>query len=315
MKKIMSLPIVLLLFFVMLANVQVSYAETPSYKFFIDGQESSLELDPERINGAIYVPLRFFSESLGADVTWEKPKVTIKKGETTLICTVGSSVWVRDGEKFSSKEKTYLSKTRVFVSFRMVGELLNYEVGYDVAYGKTEKDTIEYSLNLKTVKDKKVEPTAKNLDKALSLSPDGKWGILTDRLGSGRNTYNFYIKDMNSQEIKKVYSSSVFATEDAEWTKDNTVLLGGLDEARDPYARVVLLYDPSKDKLQTLFSASRYVYSPKRHTLIFTEQTEDERMRLEWGKPYIYDFKTKKKTPITLETYQKLKEDYYNEKA
>ena len=314
MKKATRLLIVLL-FFVALSNALPSYADKVSYKFFVDGKETALALDPERINGAIYVPLRFFSESLGADVTWEKSQVTIKKGETTLTCAVGSSVWVRDGEKFSSKEKTYLSKTRVFVPFRMVGELLNYEIGYDATYGKTEKDTIEYSLNLKTVKDKKVEPTAKNLDKALSLSPDGKWGILTDRFGSRGNAYNFYIKDMNSQEIKKVYSSSVFATEDAEWTKDNTVLLGGLDEERDPYARVVLLYDPSKDKLQTLFSASRYVYSPKRHTLIFTEQTEDERMRLEWGKPYIYDFKTKKKTPISLETYQQLKEDYYNEKA
>ena len=314
MKKATRLLIVLL-FFAMLSNALPSYANQGIYKFFVDGQETVLEVAPERIDGAIYVPLRFFSESLGADVTWEKPKVTIKKGETTLTCTVGSSVWVRDGEKFSSKEKTYLLGTRVFVPFRMVGELLNYEVGYDAAYGKTETGKVEYNLNLKSVKDKKVEITAKNLDKALSLSPDGKWGILTDRLGSGRNTYNFYIKDMNSQEIKKVYSSSVCATEDAEWTKDNSVLLGGLDEARDPYARVVLLYDPSKDKLQTLFSASHYVYSPKRHTLIFTQQTEDERMRLEWGKPYLYEFRTKKKTPITLETYQKLEEAYYQEKA
>ena len=314
MKKATRLLIVLL-FFIALSNALPSYADKVSYKFFIDGKETVLALDPERINGAIYVPLRFFSESLGADVTWEKSQVTIKKGETTLTSAVDSSVWVRDGEKFSSKEKTYLSKTRVFVPFRMVGELLNYEVGYDATYGKTEKDTIEYSLNLKTVKDKKVEPTAKNLDKTLSLSPDGKWGILTDRLGNGRKAYNFYIKDMNSQEIKKVYSSSVFATEDAEWTKDNTVLLGGLDEARDPYARVLLLYDPSKDELQTLFSASRYLYSPKRHTLIFTQQTEDERMRLESGKTYLYEFKTKKKTPITLETYQKLEEAYYQERA
>ena len=93
------------------------------------------------------------------------------------------------------------------------------------------------------------------------------------------------------------------------------VLVGGRDEARAPYARVLMLYDPQKDELQTLFSASRYTYSPKRHELIFTQQTEDERMALEWGKPYLYEFKTKKKTPITLETYQKLEEAYYQEKA
>lgn len=314
-KRTLSLLLVLLFSLTSFSHVLPAYAGKASYQFFVDGKETHLEVSPKRVNGAIYVPLRFVAESLGATVKWEKPRVVITKDDMSLTCAINSSVYVRNGEKFSSKEIIQLSDNRVFVPFRMIGELLGYEVSYTADSKEDGWHSVSYFLHLKSVKDKKVEITAKKLDKELRLSPDGKWGILTDRLGSGKDVYNFYIKDMNSQEIKKVYSSSVFATEQAEWTQDNKVLFGGIDERRNVFNRILMQYSPNEDKIEYLFPASRYAYSFKRHELIFTEQTENERMALEWGKPYLYSFKTKEKTPLSLDKYQFLEKDYHDEKS
>lgn len=164
---------------------------------------------------------------------------------------------------------------------------------------------------------KDVPVTAKNLEKEIKLSPDGNWGILTDKIEEikNNNAYAFYIKNMKTQEIKQVYSSNVFATEDAQWMKDNTVLFGGMDDKNEDYARVLMMYDPKKYKIQQLFPASRYRYSMKKHNIIYTHQTENERMRLELGTPYLYDVATKKKTKITPEQYEKWDEEYWQEKS
>ena len=50
----------------------------------------------------------------------------------------------------------------------------------------------------------------------------------------------------------------------------------------EDYARVLMMYNPKKDKIQELLPASRYRYSMKKHKIIYTHQTENERMRLNW---------------------------------
>ena len=259
----------------------------------------------------------FFANGVGASVQFHKPNITIQKGDTTVTCSIGSSVYTRNGEKFSTKEKPYLFQNRVFVPLRIVGELLHCEVSSSVKYSTTDENKTIHHLELHQSTGKDVPVTAKNLEKEIKLSPDGNWGILTDKIEEikNNNAYAFYIKNMKTQEIKQVYSSNVFATEDAQWMKDNTVLFGGMDDKNEDYARVLMMYDPKKDKIQQLFPASRYRYSMKKHNIIYTHQTENERMRLELGTPYLYDVATKKKTKITPEQYEKWDEEYWQEKS
>lgn|GEM_PF-1971778 len=295
----------------------VCNASSVEYRLTVDGKQIKTDVQPQLIRNSTYVPVRFFGNGVGASVQFNKPNITIHKGDTTVTCAIGSSVYTRNGEKFSTKEKPYLFQNRVFVPVRIVGELLHCEVNSSVKYSMTDEDKTIHHLELRQTTGKDVTVTAKNLEKEIKVSPDGNWGILTDKIEDTKNNnvYAFYIKNMKTQEIKQVYSSNVFATEDAEWMKDNTVLFGGIDNTNEDYARVLMMYNPKKDKIQELFPASRYRYSMKQHNIIYTHQTENERMRLELGTPYLYDVATKKKTKITPEQYEKWDEEYWQEKS
>lgn len=295
----------------------VCYASSVEYRLTVDGKQIKTYIQPQLIRNSTYVPVRFFANGVGASVQFHKPNITIQKGDTTVTCVIGSSVYTRNGEKFSTKEKPYLFQNRVFVPLRIVGELLHCEVSSSVKYSTTDENKTIHHLELRQATGKDVPVTAKNLEKEIKVSPDGNWGILTDKIEEikDNNAYAFYIKNMKTQEIKLVYSSNVFATEDAEWMKDNTVLFGGIDNTNEDYARVLMMYNPKKDKIQELFPASRYRYSMKQHNIIYTHQTENERMRLELGTPYLYDVATKKKTKITPEQYEKWDEEYWQEKS
>lgn len=295
----------------------VCNASTVEYQLTVDGKQIKTDIQPQLIRNSTYVPVRFFANGVGASVQWNKPNITIHKGDITVTCAIGSSVYTRNGEKFSTKEKPYLFQNRVFVPLRIVGELFHCEVNSSVKYSTTDENKTIHHLELRQATGKDVIVTAKNLEKEIKLSPDGNWGILTDKIEEikDNNAYAFYIKNMKTQEIKLVYSSNVFATEDAEWVKDNTVLFGGIDDKSEDYARVLMVYNPKTDKIQKLFPASRYRYSMKKHNIIYTHQTENERMRLELGTPYLYDVATKKKTKITPEQYEKWDEEYWQEKS
>lgn len=292
-------------------------ASSVEYQLMVDGKQIKTDVQPQLIRNSFYVPVRFFSNGLGTTVQWNKTNVMIQKGDTTVTCAIGSSVYTRNGEKFSTKEKPYLFQNRVFVPLRIIGELLHCEVNSSVKYNTTEENKTIHCLELRQTTNKNMTVTAKNLEKEIKVSPDGNWGILTDKIEDikDNNAYAFYIKNMKTQEIKQVYSSNVFATEDAEWMKNNTVLFGGMDDKNEDYARVLMVYNPKTDKIQKLFPASRYRYSMKKHKIIYTHQTETERMRLELGVPYLYDVATKKKSKITAEQYEKWDEEYWQEKS
>lgn len=86
-----------------------------------------------------YVPIRFVSERLGSEVSWNQSKkeVTIHKDDTTIRWVVNEKKAIVNGQTVSFDTPLLLKKGSTFVPVRFVSELL--------------ESTVEYLANPKTV--------------------------------------------------------------------------------------------------------------------------------------------------------------------
>lgn len=83
--------------------------------------------------GAVFVPIRFPSEALGAEVEWEpfKKVVEIRKAERDIRLQVGSfNAWVND-ELVTLYRRPFITQDRTYVPLRFVAESLNASVTWD----------------------------------------------------------------------------------------------------------------------------------------------------------------------------------------
>ena len=93
MKRILTL----LLTMMMLAILSTSYAvaeETPDITVTLDGNKIDFpDAKPYLYKDRTLVPIRFISEAMGADVSWNsgEQEVTIVKGKDTIITHILSS--------------------------------------------------------------------------------------------------------------------------------------------------------------------------------------------------------------------------------
>lgn len=137
MKKI----IVYLVLILVLLSVSVSAEEQSESgialkigetKAFVNGEYKTLDVPAEIINKRTFVPLRFCSEALGADVKYfdETRTAVIKKGNITLELTLEKYVYKINGELFESDALPILKNDRILVPVRVVSESLGTEVGW-----------------------------------------------------------------------------------------------------------------------------------------------------------------------------------------
>ncbi|MBW7475222.1 copper amine oxidase N-terminal domain-containing protein [Paenibacillus oenotherae] len=84
-------------------------------------------------NGATMVPIRFVSEKLGANVSWDgtTKKVSINKNGKSIILTVGSASAKIDGVDVKLDAKVIRKEGAVLVPLRLVGEQLAAEVEWN----------------------------------------------------------------------------------------------------------------------------------------------------------------------------------------
>ncbi len=79
------------------------------------------------------VPLRFISESFGADVTWDGDTqgITITLGDTVVSMTVGSDTFTVNGEEKTLDSPAQIYNERTFVPIRAVLESLSKQLYWD----------------------------------------------------------------------------------------------------------------------------------------------------------------------------------------
>ena len=132
MKKIFSL----LLAIVMLSSFLAGYAvaeEAPDITVMLDGNKIDFpDAKPYLYKDRTLVPIRFVSEAMGADVSWngDEQEVTIVKGRDTIITHILSSKATLNGVMYAFDVSTRITDDRTFVPLRFVAEMLNCDVDF-----------------------------------------------------------------------------------------------------------------------------------------------------------------------------------------
>lgn len=92
----------------------------------------SLQVAPFLEKGRIYVPLRFISEQLGADVTWDQKKkeITIQKNETFIQWTAHNRQVKVNGKTTLYDAPLMLKDGVTCIPLRFVSEQLGTKIGY-----------------------------------------------------------------------------------------------------------------------------------------------------------------------------------------
>ncbi|MED1792343.1 N-acetylmuramoyl-L-alanine amidase family protein [Brevibacillus nitrificans] len=110
-----------------------SSAGEETVNLMIGGQAVSPEVPPEIKNGRTLVPVRVIAEGLGAVVDWDPAdrKATITRGSQKLTLTLDSKTAQVNGKQVKLDTAPVISKQRMLLPLRFVGESLGVTVGWD----------------------------------------------------------------------------------------------------------------------------------------------------------------------------------------
>ncbi len=92
-----------------------------------------MDSEPFLFDGLTFVPIRFVSEALGAEVDWNtgKNSAIINDGKTKIELPVGKKYAYVGGKKVSVGHSVKLVNDRTYVPVRFVSENLGCDVGWD----------------------------------------------------------------------------------------------------------------------------------------------------------------------------------------
>jgi hypothetical protein len=107
----------------------------------INGKAAKLPDAPFMKDGVNYLPLRFVTETLGAEVLWDNKakRVTVLRGDTMVELWVGSKEITVNGVRQEVIAAPILKNNSTYVPVRVVSEQLGQKVDWD---GKTKTITI-----------------------------------------------------------------------------------------------------------------------------------------------------------------------------
>lgn len=94
------------------------------------------DAQPMVINGTTFVPIRTFSETLGAEVTYDDvtTEVGIINGDDKITFIVGSADITTNGEVSTLTSSTFLIEGRTMVPARLISEAFDLEVSWNGTY-------------------------------------------------------------------------------------------------------------------------------------------------------------------------------------
>lgn len=104
------------------------------------GETKVNDVAPIIRNDRTMLPARFVAENLGADVKWDNDerKVTITKGDTTIIITIDSQTALVNGETIVLDSPAFIENDRTYIPLRFIAEKL----GASVEWNNTEHKVI-----------------------------------------------------------------------------------------------------------------------------------------------------------------------------
>ena len=104
----------------------------------VNNQVAVLDVPPRIVNGRTMVPLRFITEALGAEVTWNATTNTInvQLDTTQVVLTIGSRTALVNGKPVTLDVAPLVERGRTLVPVRFISETFGCEV---VWHGETNR--------------------------------------------------------------------------------------------------------------------------------------------------------------------------------
>ncbi len=103
--------------------------------YYLNGIAKVMDVAPYIKNDRTYVPMRYVGEMLGAEVVWDDAArtVTLTKGDTTVVFTIGSTTYTVNGETKTADVAPEIVNDRTMLPARFVAEAFGAIVGWDPA--------------------------------------------------------------------------------------------------------------------------------------------------------------------------------------
>lgn len=107
-------------------------------KIKVRGKNAKFDVPPVIKGGRMLIPVRAVTQSLGAKVDYDAAtgQVTITKGETTVIITLGSRQILVNGVPQELDVPAQAINNRTFVPLRFLAEIFGQKVDYDAEKGE-----------------------------------------------------------------------------------------------------------------------------------------------------------------------------------
>lgn len=169
------------------------------YTIVVNDEKIFPDVPPVEYEGIVFVPLRFISQALGAEISWigEKKEVQIKRGERTVIFVVGEK-YAKENDKISSLiAPPFIYRGRTMVPLKWTAKSLGAEVKE-----KKERMEISYKVGILNPSANRDNPPLKVIKTASSKHPE-EVGWLRWR--------NFKVKvvDIFGKELKQQQNRAV----------------------------------------------------------------------------------------------------------
>jgi peptide/nickel transport system substrate-binding protein len=182
------------------------------YPVTFNGHPVMFDVEPETVNGSLFVPFRAIFEKMGATVEYDGAENVIiaKRGDVTIKLTPGSAVAYVNGSARTLPAPVYIKEERAMVPVRFISEALGATVKYDPA-------TTQVSIV-----DEKWPKRGGTLNLALWNKPEGKFNPIVTS-----DTYSSNIVGMVYDGLWRYderYTPIPAIAEAWEWDETNTKL-------------------------------------------------------------------------------------------
>ncbi|UNK20787.1 copper amine oxidase N-terminal domain-containing protein [Paenibacillus sp. N3/727] len=112
-----------------------AFAANNDIKVTINGKQLYIDVNPQSIDGRIFVPMRGIFEALGAEIKWDRVTQTVTgiKGETTVKLTINQKQAYINGKAVTLDASATIVKGSTLVPVRFVAESLGADVKWDAS--------------------------------------------------------------------------------------------------------------------------------------------------------------------------------------
>ena len=99
----------------------------------VGGQPYKLEVTPLLLNGTTYLPLRFVTEAMGAQIQWNQAikRVSVLRAGKLMEMRIGNASFIVNGSRVQSEVAPISREGRTLVPLRLVSEQLGLKVNWD----------------------------------------------------------------------------------------------------------------------------------------------------------------------------------------